>query len=267
MTIFVTNADFCAFDSIIVQFQKFRNLIKKPTCNYSQEIIELDQQVFFDTLSLFIRDRETVYGNIKNETNLREYAITAILATTISSALYGATMGLYAGGFQILFDAAKIPMLLLISLFVSLPTFFVLNGILGGELSFKQMSVLFMISVTVMSVMMIAFLPVTLFFTLTTPERTFVAYGFTVLLNVLFFAISGATAVIYLMNGFNKIHGENKKWVPAMLIGSAVLAFVGTQLAWVMRPYFHTSLTFVAPPEGNFYIALFNLIARLIMGG
>ena len=227
----------------------------------------MDQQMFFDTLSLFIRDREAVYKNVKNETNLREYAITAILATIISAALYGAVMGLYAGGIQILYDAVKIPLLLLISLFVSLPTFYVLNGILGGELSLRQMAVLFMISMTIMSVMMIAFLPVTLFFTLTTPERTFAAYGFTVLLNVLFFALSGLTAVSYLLNGFNRIHGENKKWVPAMMIGSAVLAFVGTQLAWVLRPYFHVSLAFVAPPEGNFYIALFGLIVRLLTGG
>ena len=227
----------------------------------------MDQQMFFDTLSLFIRDREAVYKNVKNETNLREYAITAILATIISAALYGAVMGLYAGGIQILYDAVKIPLLLLISLFVSLPTFYVLNGILGGELSLRQMAVLFMISMTIMSVMMIAFLPVTLFFTLTTPERTFTAYGFTVLLNVLFFALSGLTAVSYLLNGFNRIHGENKKWVPAMMIGSAVLAFVGTQLAWVLRPYFHVSLAFVAPPEGNFYIALFGLIVRLLTGG
>ena len=227
----------------------------------------MDQQMFFDTLSLFIRDREAVYKNVKNETNLREYAITAILATIISAALYGAVMGLYAGGIQILYDAVKIPLLLLISLFVSLPTFYVLNVILGGELSLRQMAVLFMISMTIMSVMMIAFLPVTLFFTLTTPERTFAAYGFTVLLNVLFFALSGLTAVSYLLNGFNRIHGENKKWVPAMMIGSAVLAFVGTQLAWVLRPYFHVSLAFVAPPEGNFYIALFGLIVRLLTGG
>jgi hypothetical protein len=227
----------------------------------------MDQQVFFQTLSLFIRDREAVYQNIKSGIQLREYVVSAILATMISGALYGAVMGLYAGGIQILFDAIKIPMLLLISLFVSLPTYYVLSGILGGELSLRQMSVLFMISVTVMSIMMIAFLPVTLFFTLTTPERTFAAYGFTVILNVLFFGISGLTAVSYLLGGFNRIHGENRKWVPAMLIGSAVLAFVGTQLAWVLRPYFHESFVFIAPPEGNFYIALFNLIVKLLTGG
>ena len=157
-------------------------------------------------------------------------------------------------------------MLLLISLYVSLPTYYVLNGILGGELSLRQMAVLFMVSVTVMAIMLIAFLPVTLFFTLTTPERTFAAYAFTVLLNVLFFALAGLTAVSYLLSGFRRIHGENKRWVPAMMVGSVVLAFVGTQLAWVLRPYFHVSFAFFAPPSGNFYIALFILIARLLGG-
>ena len=226
----------------------------------------MDQKVFFETLSLFIRDRETVYDNIKNESNLREYAIVATLSTVVFAALYGAVMGVYAGGIQILFDAIKIPMLLLISLYVSLPTYFVLNGILGGDLSLRQMAVLFMVSVTVMAVLMIAFLPVTLFFTLTTPERTFATYAFSILLNVLFFGLAGMTAVSYLLNGFSKIHGENKKWVPAMMIGSLVLAFVGTQLAWVLRPYFHVSWVFIAPPSGNFYIALFELIARLLGG-
>jgi len=226
----------------------------------------LDQQVFFDTLSLFIRDRETIYKNIKNETNLKNYAVVATVSTIVFAALYGAVMGVYAGGIQILFDAIKIPLLLLISLYVSLPTYFVLNGILGGELSLRQMAVLFMVSVTVMAVMMIAFLPVTLFFTLTTPERTFATYAFSILFNVLFFALAGLTAVIYLLNGFSWIHGENKRWIPAMMIGSIVLAFVGTQLAWVLRPYFHVSWAFISPPSGNFYIALFELIARLLGG-
>ncbi|MHA2302400.1 MAG: hypothetical protein ACXACD_15740, partial [Candidatus Thorarchaeota archaeon] len=98
-------------------------------------------------------------------------------------------------------------------------------------------------------------------------ERTFATYGFSILLNVLFFALAGLTAVSYLLNGFSRIHGDNKRWVPAMMIGSIVLAFVGTQLAWVLRPYFHVSWTFIAPPSGNFYIALFELIARLLGGG
>ncbi|MHA1937389.1 MAG: hypothetical protein ACW97O_04185 [Candidatus Thorarchaeota archaeon] len=219
---------------------------------------------FFELLSRFIRDREGLYDDIKDEKDLTTYFLTSILATALFGALYGASMGTYAGGVQILFDAIKIPTLLLVAVFVSLPTYYVLNGILGGEMSLRQMAVLFMISITVMATMMIAFLPVTLFFMLTTPERTFATYAFTVLLNVFFFGISGVTAVNFLLRGFSKIHGENRKWVPAMVIGSGVLAFVGTQLAWVLRPYFHLSATFIAPPSGNFYIAVIELIGRLL---
>ncbi|MFW9965605.1 MAG: hypothetical protein ACFFEA_00490 [Candidatus Thorarchaeota archaeon] len=226
----------------------------------------MDYESFFQILSRFIRDREGLYNDIQEEKGLRKYFVTSIFATLLFGALYGASMGTYAGSVQILFDAIKIPMLLLIAVFVSLPTYYVLNGILGGEMSLKQMAVLFMISITVMATMMIAFLPVTLFFMLTTPERTFAAYAFTVLLNVFFFGISGVTAVSYLLRGFSKIHGENKKWVPAMITGSGVLAFVGTQLAWVLRPYFHLSTTFIAPPSGNFYIAVIELVARLFFG-
>ncbi len=227
----------------------------------------MDRQVFFDMLNRFIRDRESVYSDIKNENNVGEYLLVSTLATVIFGVLYGGVMGTYASGIQILYDAVKIPLLLLIAVYVSLPTFFVLNGILGGDLSLKQMAVLFMVCITVMATLLIAFLPVTLFFMLTTPERTFATYAFTVLLNVFFFMISGMTAVSYLLQGFNRIHGENKRWVPAMVIGSGVLAFVGTQLAWVLRPYFHLSDVFISPPSGNFYIALFALIARLLAGG
>jgi hypothetical protein len=176
-------------------------------------------------------------------------------------------MGLYAGGLQVFFAAVKIPMLLLISLYVSLPTYYVLNGFFGGDLSLRQLAVLFMVSFAVMAIMLVAFLPVTLFFTLTTPERSFATYGFTVLLNVFFFGISGLTAINYLLKGFAVIHGENRRWILPMIIGSAVLIFVGTQLAWVLRPYFHFYSEFIRPPSGNFYIALAVLIARLFGGG
>lgn len=226
----------------------------------------MEIQEILDTLSLFIRDRETVYSNIKEETNLKEYYLASTIAILVFGALYGLVMGIYAGGIQLLFDAIKVPLLLLIALYVTLPTYYVLNGILGGDLSLRQLTVLFMVSVCVMATMLIAFLPVTLFFTLTTPERTFATYGFFILLNVTFFTLSALTAVSYLWQGFSRIHGENKRWIMATFIGTIVLAFVGTQLAWVLRPYFHESLVFIAPPSGNFYIALFELLIRLTRG-
>jgi hypothetical protein len=224
------------------------------------------REAFFRILGEFITKRSVIYENIKEQRMLWEYFVVGTVATVVFSAAYGAVMGVYAGGIQIAYDAVKIPMLLMISLYVSMPTFYVLNGILGGELNLRQLVTLFLVSMTVMGAMLIAFLPVTLFFILTTPERIFIAYAFNVLLTVIFFGIAGLTAVIYFLNGFVYIHGENRSWVPAMIIGSLVLAFVGTQLAWVLRPYFHQSLVFIAPPSGNFYLAVIELLMRLLLG-
>ncbi|MBS3794455.1 MAG: hypothetical protein KGY80_06145 [Candidatus Thorarchaeota archaeon] len=226
------------------------------------EMIGKDE--FLETINRFISGRKAVYADLKEEKRLGEYFIASFLGTLIFSAVYGLVMGIYAGGIQILYDALKIPMLLLISLFVSLPTFYVLNAILGGEMTFRQVVVLFMISVTAMSTMLVAFMPVTLFFTITTPERGFASYTFTVMLNVLIFTLAGLTAVVYLLSGFGYIHGENKRWIPGVLIGSCVLAFVGTQLAWVLRPYFNLSLGFIRPPSGNFYVAILELLLRYL---
>jgi len=226
------------------------------------EMIGKDE--FLETINRFISDRKAVYADLKEEKRLGEYFIASLLGTLIFSAVYGLVMGIYAGGIQILYDALKIPMLLLISLFVSLPTFYVLNAILGGEMTFRQVVVLFMISVTAMSTMLVAFMPVTLFFTITTPERGFASYSFTVMLNVLIFTLAGLTAVVYLLSGFGYIHGKNKRWIPGFLIGSCVLAFVGTQLAWVLRPYFHLAEDFIRPPSGNFYVAILELILRYL---
>ena len=226
----------------------------------------MERQELFNILSSFIRRRTEVYENIKGERMLREYFITSTAAIIVFSGLYGAVMGTYAGGLQILYDAVKIPLLLLLSMYISLPTYYILNGVLGGELSLRQLYALFQISIAVMSSMLMAFLPVTLFFILTTFERSFVMYAFNVLLNVLFFGIGGLFALKYLLDGFKYVHGENRSWKPAMLLGSCVLTFVGTQLAWVLRPYFHLSIDFISRPRGNFYIALFELVLRLFLG-
>ena len=221
-------------------------------------------QDFLANLSLFITDRDKVFEDIKEERNLSSYFWTSMVTIIVFGVTYGASMGLYAGGIQILYVAIKVPMLLLISLYISLPTYYVMSGILGAKMSFRQITVLFMVSIAVMTVVLIAFMSVTLLFAITNMEKTFQTYAFTIFLNVGLFGLSGFIAFLYLLGGFNTIHGENKNWIIPMLIGSGVLAFVGTQLAWVLRPYFNQSLEFIRPPSGNFYIALFNLFIELL---
>ena len=211
-----------------------------------------------------LRRRREVFADIKSGKNLNSFLLNANLVTILFAAIYGATMGAYPGGLQILYNIIKIPLLLLITLYVALPTYFVLDALTGGDISLRQIAAILASSFAIMSTVLLAFVPVNLFFVLTTPGQSFSTYAFTVLLNVGIFTIAGLAGLVYQMSGMENVH-SNSRWVNAFVLGLLVQIFVGTQMAWVLRPYFDTG-PFVRPLEGNFYIALLKLISRALGG-
>lgn len=211
-----------------------------------------------------LRRRTQVFENIKIGKDLKGLILNANVVTILFSAIYGATMGAYPGGLQILYTTIKIPLLLLISLYVTLPTYFVLDAFSGGDVSLRQTAAVTSSSFAIMSTVLVAFVPVDLFFVLTTPPSGFSTYAFTVLLNVSVFSIAGIAGLIYQFLGMEAIH-EKSRWITPFLVGLFVQIFVGTQMAWVLRPYFDTG-PFIRPLEGNFYIALIRLIGKFLGG-
>jgi len=105
-----------------------------------------------------------------------------------------------------------------------------------------------------------------LFFLLTTANASSSTEAFLILLNVLIFALAGFFALVYWLRGFMALYSGGE-WILYFLIGSFIFIFVGTQLAWVLRPYFHYRGYFIGPPEKNFYIAVIELIFRMLRGG
>ena len=115
---------------------------------------------------------------------------------------------------------------------------------------------------SIMSTVLIAFVPVNLFFILTT-TRSSSAHDFTALLNIAIFTLGGFFALTYFIRGARTLYHEpSENWKPAFLLGSIILMFVGTQLAWVLRPYFNYYPQFIRPQEGNFYTAVMQLVLR-----
>ena len=211
-----------------------------------------------------LRRRRDVFANIKSGQGLNRFLLNANLAILLFAAIYGATMGAYPGGLQILYSIVKIPLLLVITMYVALPTYYVLDAFSGGDVSLRQIAAVIVSSFAIMSIVLLAFVPVSLFFILTTPGQGFSTYAFIVLLNVGIFTIAGVAGLVYQFSGMGHIHSSTR-WGSAFVIGLLVEMFVGTQMAWVLRPYFDTG-PFVRPLEGNFYIALIKLIARALGG-
>jgi len=216
----------------------------------------------FAVIEEFLKRKTEFFKNVQEEKDLKRYFINSNLVITAFTAVYGVAMGVYPGGWQVLNDAVKIPLLLLLSLYITLPTYYILDVLLGGKVSLNQVSVLMLSGFTVMSTVLLAFIPVNLFFILTTANTTTETYAFVVLLNVAIFGLAGLSGVAYLLTGFRAVHRE-PNWTLAFLVGSLVLIFVGTQLAWILRPYFHYYPGFIRPVRDNFYVAILRLIQGL----
>jgi cbb3-type cytochrome oxidase subunit 3 len=213
-----------------------------------------------------IKQSDEFLKNLTEEKNLKTYFVNSNLAILALSAIYGATMGLYAGELQILYSAIKVPMLLLISLYLTVPSYYVLYLLLGGKRTLGQTVMLLLSGFTIMSTVLIALVPVNLFFIITT-TKSFTTYAFTVLLNIAIFTLGGFFALIYFIKGARALYQKpSENWKPAFLLGSIILMFVGTQLAWVLRPYFNYDPSFMRPLESNFYTAVLELLVRFTGG-
>ena len=94
-----------------------------------------------------------------------------------------------------------------------------------------------------------------------------------VLLNLVIYGLGGLISIVYMVEGVQFLN-QRKKRVATLknLIPVAVavgtLAFIGTQLAWFIRPWFNYEPNFIRPEKyGNFYVAIFKVIfSRLYIG-
>ena len=218
----------------------------------------------FSVVEEFIKRSDEFFKNLIEEKDLTAYFVSSNLAILVLSAVYGATMGTYAGGLSILFSAIKVPMLLLISLYLTVPSYYVLYSLLGGKRTLRQTAILLLFSFTIMATVLIALVPVNLFFVITT-TRSSATYAFMVLLNIAIFTLGGFFALTNFVKGARVLYREpSENWKPAFLLGSLILMVVGTQLAWVLRPYFDYYSGFIRPLEGNFYTAMIQLISQFM---
>ena len=220
---------------------------------------------FIDQL---FRDKNQFYDNLSNKIGLLSVIIKGIIIISIYNFIYGTTMGLWAWDqnlMQIVYAAIKLPLLFLISITVVLPSYYMINLALGGRDSFLQLSSLFLSSFSILSTVLLTFVPVNVFFMITSP-RDQDSYIFMVLLNLLFFTFGGFLSLIYIVDGvryFSK-KANNCHTLKDLIPITATLglfAFIGTQMAWYIRPWFNYDPGFIRQTiSGNFYIAIFRMI-------
>ncbi len=208
---------------------------------------------FLRIAELLLKRRDQIFTSLKSGTNLRSLIIDSNIMIIVLTALYGASMGVFPGGVQILYDAVKVPLLLLVTLYVTVPTYYIFDALFGGKLSLKQILAVLLTGFGLMSLILIALLPVNLFFILTTGANSgSSAYAFIILLNLAVYTVAGLGALTFIIDGYRAMH-EGVEWKLGFLMSSLVLILVGTQMSWILRPYFNSGAV-IRPVGGNFYI-------------
>lgn len=214
-----------------------------------------------DTLSRWIETAEQRHLSL---------CFTAIVA---GCGAYGATIGLWRDGFQALYTAIKFPLLILITCGGNA----LLNGMLaqvfGIELGFKQTTLAILMSFTISSLILAAFVPLSLFLFWNTPPlkgtERMEGHSLTLLAHVALIAYAGTMGNQRLFRLLNRItKNRSQAWLTlfAWLGGNLLL---GSQISWILRPFIgspNLPVQFLRPDplRGNFFESVAHALQLLV---
>jgi hypothetical protein len=217
-------------------------------------------------------------------------------------AFYGACIGCYSlirGGdnaaMQLVASAVKLPMLFLLTLFVTLPSLYTFSALVGSQLKASSVLRLLIAATGVMLAVLASLGPIVVFFALSTTS-----YPFMILLNVATGTVAGSLGLGFLLRTLHRLmiaqepvtaqsvrpNDEASKTGAAgtsaldmagrqtdrraqrvFNIWTIVFALVGAQMSWVLRPFIGSPgmpFHWFRHQEGNFFIAVFRALGHLL---
>ncbi|MBW4576115.1 MAG: actin-binding WH2 domain-containing protein [Aphanothece sp. CMT-3BRIN-NPC111] len=221
---------------------------------------------YFSTVISLLRDRQEFLEEIHQGVKLKSKISALLISSFCFFAIYGAIIGAFHSPIQMLSSAIKLPALYLITLLVCLPTLYIFNVLFGAKESIGQHLTFLLTAVSVISLLLCGFAPVSLFFLITVND-----YHFFLLLNVAIFALTGILGVSFLYQVMKPIADNDT--VQGVKVRTNILrfwlvlyGFVGSQLGWTLRPFFGTPGEFelFRPREGSFFSAVWNALVSLL---
>lgn len=222
----------------------------------------------FYVIERILRNRSSFFDEIREGDDLGRKTRNMLIGAVLFLAIYGAVLGISNSLLQALSSAIKLPILYLITLAICLPTLYFFNLLFGSRLTLAQTFALIMTAIAVTAVLTLSFTPIALFFWLTAPN-----YQFYKLLNVGILTITGVAGLSFLWQGMRHVQKGEGMGIRNLILWLwiFVYGFVGTQMAWTLRPFFGSpGLTFEILRDlgGNFYVnvlqSIFNLLISIV---
>lgn len=212
------------------------------------------------------QDKENFFEKLTTDEHTFEKIVNQYLLLNICLFLYGVVMGSYNGFFQAISSGIKLPLLFSLALLVCFPAFFIIQHVLGSKLGFWQMFKVILSGFVMVALVMVSFAPIVIFFLITGDN-----YSFLKLLHVAIFGLSGLFGMKTILDAL-RFSCEKKNVYPKVGVvvfrfWIVILAFVGMQLAWNLRPFIgNRELPFelFRKHEGNFYLSVIRAAGDLV---
>jgi hypothetical protein len=189
-----------------------------------------------------------------------------VLIISLFCFLYGVVMGSYHGLLQSMVAGVKIIVLFLSTVIICFPSFFIIQQVLGSKMGVRQMIIIVLSGLLLTATIALSFAPIVVVFQVTGGN-----YHFLQLLHVAIVIFAGIFGMRLMMEAL-KYACENKNIYPKIgvvvfRIWIIILAFVGIQLAWNLRPFLcekQEEFKVFRQYKGNFYTAVVYSFEQLV---
>ncbi|MBL9091472.1 MAG: hypothetical protein JNL96_09630 [Planctomycetaceae bacterium] len=186
---------------------------------------------------------------------------------------YGAAMGSFglfdaarpAGQLllQMTYSAVKVPLLLGATCLVALPSFFVINSLLGLRDDFRLALRAVVATQAGVAVTLAALAPLTV-----TWYASSDAYVPAVLFNAAMFAAASGSAQVLLRGHYRALVARNPRHRSMMWTWLGLYAFVGIEMGWMLRPFIGSRDVpvefFRREPLDNAYVVVARIVGELL---
>jgi hypothetical protein len=181
----------------------------------------------------------------------------------VFGAAYGAAMGTYGGGhgirpLQMLYSAIKVPGLLLGSFALSVPSYFVLNSLLGLRQDLAVAARALLAAQAALTIVLCALAPVTMFFYAGSND-----YPWAIVFHALMFTVASIAGQLLLRRLYRPLIARDTRHRLLLRLWLVIYGFVGIQMGWLLRPFIgHPEMPtqFFRPDSwGNAYVHVARL--------
>lgn len=217
-----------------------------------------------DVFNVF-QDKESLFDDLdKKQSNLLIFKQIVIIC--VFGFIYGLVMGSYHSFLQAIVAGLKVMILFLATLIICFPSFFIIQQILGSKMNFKQMILIVLSGFVLASTITLSFVPIVIFFLVTGNN-----YHFLQLLHVAIFIFAGIFGIKLIIDSL-KYACDKKNIYPQLgvtvfRVWIIILAFVGIQLSWNLRPFLsdkNEDFKLFREYKGNFYTAIVYSFEQLL---